>query len=580
MTDGVGPAQTLAGRLGSVARAEPDRPALVAGGRRFTYSELDRQVTRLAAGLRRLGVRPGGAVVLLLPNGWEAICCFFAVMRAGAVAVPLNPRSKAREIRLVLDDVRPALLVAAGGVPGSDLDALLGELRRTGNGLPPVAVTGPRPPEWATGLDDLLAADDPVTSDTAGPADAAAGAEPSVGGDPQQVAAIFYTTGTTGAPKGVLHTHAGLLDSVDRMAELQRAFFSGTPLARAARVARVAWRYRARLRHGVGSQAWMTPLACHGVAGFRFALQALLSGHRLILMDQFHPTGMLRLVPDERVNVLAVAPSMLEVALGVRGLDRYDLSSLLVVGLGGAPTAPELVRRARSALRCAVVVGYGATETGGGVLVTRIEDGERQLAETVGRPFPGAEVKVVDDQRRELPRGAVGELACRSPSLMAGYRGPAAATADVLDDRGWYYTGDLASIDERGFVRIVGRKRDLIIRGGCNVVPAELEAVLGEHPQIGQAAVVGVPDRLAGEAIHAFLVPAAGTAPGVAEVRQHCARRLEPGKVPDHVHVLAALPVTETGEVRKAALRELAEQRSREGRQARPTMAEVEQTVD
>ena len=428
----------------------------------------------------------------------------------------------------MLDDVRPALVITDVGSAGASLRAALRELPE--DARPAVLDAIDAEPESSRAL-------------SSGASD---------------LAAIFYTTGTTGAPKGVMHTHAALLDSFHRMQELEDAFFSGPPMERVTRTAKLVWRYGARLRHGLGTQVWLTPLPWHSVAGFRFALHALLAGHQLVLMEPFHPRQMLELVQRHRANIVAVAPTMLEVALAARGAGAYDTSSLLVVGLGGAPTAPDLVRRARAALGCAVVVGYGATETGGGVLVTRIEDGERDMAETVGRPFPGAEVRVVDEQRRPVAAGTIGELVCRSSGLMSGYHGQAGVTADVIDGEGWYYTGDLAAMDARGYVRVVGRKRDLIIRGGHNVIPAEVEAVLLEHPDVTRAAVVGVPDRMAGETIWAFVVAGSATPPPQG-LRRHCAQRLDPGKVPDQVRIVADLPVAESGEVRKAALRELAE---------------------
>jgi acyl-CoA synthetase (AMP-forming)/AMP-acid ligase II len=269
---------------------------------------------------------------------------------------------------------------------------------------------------------------------------------------------------------------------------------------------------------------------------------------------------------------------MLEVTLKVPGLKRHDLSSLVVVGLGAAPTPPELVRRAQAMLRCTVVVGYGATEIGGGVLVTRMEDGEREQAETVGRPFPGAEVKIVDEWRRELPVDALGELACRSPGLMLGYHRQMASTAKAVDDNGWYYTGDLATMDARGFVRIVGRKRDLIIRGGYNVVPVEVESVLRNHPAVAQAAVVGVQDHTVGEAIWAFLVPARGAALHTAQVRGHCLRQLDSSKVPDHFRIIPYLPVGATGEVCKAGLRELARRQLRSPAEPGPSQGNRNKT--
>jgi fatty-acyl-CoA synthase len=554
---GAGLNRTVADALGAVARSSPDRPALVASGRRTTYGALDREVSRLAAGLRRRGLSRGGPVVLLQPSGWEAIRGFFAVARAGGVAVPLNPRLKARELRLVLEDIQPAMVIAARRVPGNDVEVVLDELRRIPSLLPETVFVEPDPPAWATSL--AAVAVDEAWLD----ARAAAG--------PGELAAVFYTTGTTGTPKGVMHTHAGLLDSFQRMQELYASFFSGSAADTVARMATLLWRYRARLLRGLGPQVWMTPLPSYSIAGFRFALHALLGGHRLVLMERFQPRAMLDLVEHERVTILAVTPSMLEVALDVAELHRHDLSSLLVVGLGAAPTAPGLVRRARATLGCAVVVGYGATETGGGVLVTRLEDGERELAETVGRPFPGAEVRIVDEQRREVPAGVVGELACRSTGLMAGYHGQTSATAEAVDEDGWYYTG-LAARDGQGYIRILGRKRDLIIRGGHNVVPAEVEAVLLEHPSVAGAAVVGVPDRVAGETIWAFIVPAEPSLLDLVDLRLHCARRLDAGKVPDQLQLLEELPVTETGEIRRMALRALAElqvtERRRTGRRA------------
>ncbi len=537
---------TLGEALSATANSVPDRTAVVAPGAHLTYQELDAQVSRLAVGLRRLGLSRGDSVVLLLPSGWEALRGLFAVARAGGVAVPINPALKPRELAFVLDDVLPALVLAVPRVPGNDLGGHLVELQRMGSCPRELIFAGPDAPDGARRLGDVIAP-------AAQPAETA-----NVGIEPNDLAAVFYTTGTTGTPKGVLHTHQGLVDSFLAMEELYTRFFSGSPAETAKRVATLLWRYRSRLLQGIGPQTWTTPLPLHSIAGFRVALNALLGGHRMVVAEKFHPRGELELIERDRVNILAASPSMVEAMLGVADLQRYDLSSLLVVGLGAAPVRPELVRRARAAFGCAVVVGYGSTETGGGVLVTRLEDPERQLAESVGRPFPGTEVRIVDDQRREVPDGAVGELACRVPGQMAGYLRDEGATTDVMDEHGWYYTGDLATMDRQGYVRIVGRRRDLIIRGGQNIVPAEVERVLLEHPAVERAAVVGVPDRLAGETIWAFVVAAGGATLELVELRAHCARRMEPSKQPDELCVCAELPTAEAGEIRKTELRELA----------------------
>lgn len=545
MTDGELTADmTLGQALAQVAAAHPRRTALTVAGRATSYRELDGSATRLAAGLRRLGVCDGDPVLLLLPNGTEAVQGFFAAVRAGGVAVPLSPGARLRELEAVAAAVRPTAIVASARVPGAHLLTSLETLHRTGERPIPTILVDGDAPTWAHRLDEIRAA---------APAD---WREPAAAAD--RPAAIFHTTGTTGAPKAVVHTHQGLLASFLAMQQLYTSFFSGSMAQTVKRTATLVWRYRARLRHGIGPQAWMTPLPWHTIAGFRVLLQALLGGHRLLLTERFQPRGALDLVQRERVAIVALTPSMLEAMLGVEDLQRYDLSSLLVVGLGAAPTPPELVRRARAALGCAVVVGYGATETAGGVLVTRMDDTESRLAETVGRPFPGVEVRIVDEQRHELPPGAVGELACRVPGLMAGYHSGTDATSEVVDEQGWYYTGDLALRDPDGYVRIVGRKRDVIIRGGQNVAPAELEGVLLEHPAVARAAVVGVPHRLAGEVIWAFAVPTPGAVLEPAELHAHCARQVDAHKLPDRFRIRPELPTTASGEVHRLALREIA----------------------
>lgn len=555
---GVRPGMTLGEALTATASAVPHRTALVTADRRLTYRELDMEVTALAAGLREFGACRGDRVALLLPSGWEALRALFAVARAGGVAVPISPASKPRELAGVLGEVQPRLILAVSRVPGNDLGRSLLELRLASLSRSRLVFVGSDRPQGTLRLDDVVALAGDVTKPM----------PPDV--DPHDPAAIFYTTGTTGAPKGVLHTHHGLVDSFLAMEELYTRFFSGSPAGTARRVATLLWRYRGRLLRGIGPQTWSTSMPLHSIAGFRVALHALLGGHRLVLPDRFHPKGTLELIERERVSILAATPSMLEAMLAVAELQRYDLSSLLVVGLGAAPAQPGLVRRARAALGCAVVVGYGSTETGGGVLVTRLEDPERQLTETVGRPFPGAEVRIVDDQRREVPDGTVGELACRVPGLMAGYLGDGGAPAGAVDEAGWYYTGDLATRDRQGYVRVVGRKRDLIIRGGQNIVPAEVERVLLEHPAVARAAVVGVPDRFAGETIWAFVVAAKGATLDLVDLRAYCAQRMEPSKLPDEVRACGELPTTASGEIRKAELRELASAELRRRRGAGP----------
>jgi acyl-CoA synthetase (AMP-forming)/AMP-acid ligase II len=226
------------------------------------------------------------------------------------------------------------------------------------------------------------------------------------------------------------------------------------------------------------------------------------------------------------------------------------------VGIGAAPCPPSLAKEIQRRFGCAVHIGFGTTETGGGIAATSLADSDERQAATVGRPMPGMEVRIVDERRHPLPVGQVGELACRSDSLMLGYYHAPELTAEVVDADGWYYTGDLALIDEQGYLHIVGRKKDVIIRAGQNIYPVEVEAFLASHPKIREAAVVGVPDPLGGEAAWAFIILKDGAEMTSQEVLDYCRSVLEPYKIPSRVRFLADFPRSDTGKPQKFKLKD------------------------
>jgi fatty-acyl-CoA synthase/long-chain acyl-CoA synthetase len=382
--------------------------------------------------------------------------------------------------------------------------------------------------------------------------------ESSVGPEPalSDPAAVFRTSGTSGPPHSVVHTHRSLMSSVETLEALRSEFFKGSAAKRLLRLTTSVVQHRGRLLQSLGSQVWMTPMSPHTISGFRILLQALLSGHRLAVSDRFRPSATLELIQNEHVSIFAASPTMLEAMLRVPNFDRYDLSSLAVIGLGSAPTSPLLVGEAGRRFGCPILVGYGSTETGGGLMVTRIFDRESLRASTVGRAFPGAAVKIVDESRRVVPPGTAGEIAGRSTGLMAGYLSASPADRGGLSEDGWYYTGDLGVMDSRGYVRVLGRKSDVIIRGGHKVLPQEVEAVLESHPAVARAAVVGVPKEPFGEVTWAFVVRRAREAVRGGELRQYCAERLTIHKVPDHVRFVEALPAAASGEVKRHELRD------------------------
>jgi len=356
-----------------------------------------------------------------------------------------------------------------------------------------------------------------------------------------------------------MHSHRSLIAPVVASVKLRELWLRRPSLKTLGQTAIALARYRERLLRAAGRpQTFLSTVGWHTITGLEVVLQGLLMGDRLVVMPRFHPREALRLVEQERVTVLVAVPMAYQVMLGVQDFDRYDTTSLLICGTGAAPCPPHLAREIQRRFGCAVHIGFGATETAGGISATSLADSSTRQSETVGRPMPGMEVKVVDEARRELPPGQVGELACRSDSIMLGYYRAPETTAEVKDEDGWYYTGDLAVIDEAGYVRIVGRKKDVIIRGGQNVYPAEIETYLTAHPKMREAAVVGVPSTVGGESAWAFVILQDGAEMAAQEVLEYCRAALEPYKIPSRVQFVAEFPRSETGKPQKFKLRAMA----------------------
>lgn len=532
---------TLSEAFDEVAGLHPEREALVCGADRFTYGQLAGRVAALTAGLHGLGVRRGDRVASLLQPGWHSVVLFLALARLGAVAVPLNPGFRRRQLSHILKEAEPALLVTAASGTAEDLDAIRSLLQ--GLTSPCRLIVEGGADAGGLSFDELLAAmaEDVTTAELPAPED---------------LAVILYTSGTTGWPKGVMHSHRGLIGPVVASIQLRRMWLHRPSPAQLARMAGLLTRYGTRLLQAAGRpQVFLTAVGGHAIAGIEVILQALLMGDCLILMPHFHPLETLRCIEKERVTVLVAAPLALSVLVRMRDLERHDLSSLLICGTGSAPCPPELARQVQERFGCAIHIGYGTTEIGGGISATSVEDSAERQAETVGRAMSGMEVRIVDEERRPVPPGLVGELACRGESQMLGYYRSPDLTREVMDEEGWYYTGDLAVMDEQGYIRIVDRKKDLIIRGGQNVYPVEIERFLQLHEGIREAAVVGVPGPMGDERVWAFALPEEGARLSAQDVLDYCRSALEAFKIPDQVRLVSDLPRSALGKVKKTELR-------------------------
>jgi fatty-acyl-CoA synthase len=516
------------------------RSALTYGNETLTYAEVGARVGRLARGLRGLGVAPGDKVAFLLPSCLEAPIVFFAPAALGAVIVPINPVFRQKEIQHILADSEASVVIAEPRHLGNDLKGILETISSSLPHLKHIIWREPSQ-EGVLSLNNLPEDDDPLP-DRPVPSEA--------------LCALVYTSGTTGVPKAVMHSHSSMIAAV------------GSQQMAAERVPMQMWHFfqlvrthgRRFLRLASGPLTTLSLAPLHSLVGYGAILYGLLLGNHIVIADRFHPARLLELVEHHRINAFNLTPTMLAAVLESPDLKRRDLSSLLLLYVSAAPVPPDLVRRARAELKCPVLISFGLTEVGGGVIASSFSDPVDLQGETVGKLLPGIEAKIVDDRNCEVAVGQVGELALQMPSRMLGYYKAAELTAASTDREGWYYTGDMASRDAQGYFRIVGRKKDLIIRGGQNIYPVEIENHLVSMPGIQNVAVVGVPDSIVGERVWAYVLPQPGALLTPAQVMTYCRGELAPFKVPDQVRIVKDLPLATNGKVQKFLLREGARQ--------------------
>jgi acyl-CoA synthetase (AMP-forming)/AMP-acid ligase II len=479
-------------------------------GRAWSFFELNELMDRCAAALSRAGVRRGDAVVLMLHNVPELLFLQGGVSRLGGRSVSASWRSTAAElVYLVQNSGARAIVVSTDAAEAvqkalPDVRASVEDRIYTVGG----AVAGFRR------YDDLLA--------SAPPGDAVEDLS-------EEAAVVIYTSGTTGKPKGAVRRQ-----SRDALVQVL-SFIGETPM-----------------------RVGQTHLACcplyHSTA-WGFVTISYILASTIVLLDSFEPEAFLDAVERHRVSHTAVVPTMLHrlMQLGPDAIRRRDTSSLEAIFCGGAPLAPALATRTMDVLGDCLFNFYGATETG---LVTLATPADLRAAPgTIGRPIGGNEIRLLDDHGRETAAGEVGELYVKSGNLVEGYHGNAGATRDAMRD-GFFSVGDLARRDERGYFFLEGRKRDMIISGGVNVYPREVETVLTQHPGVAEAAVIGVPDDEWGERVHAF-VSLRGDGTSADDLLGFCREHLTGAKRPRGITILDELPKNPTGKVLKRELREM-----------------------
>ncbi len=518
----------LADLLRQAAAQAADRVALVeaSSGRRLTWADLDAEVDRAARGLNALGLVAGYRVAIALPNRVAFVTAYLGALRAGLVAVPVNPRSATGEVARLLADCGARVVLADRGtvttvrqaVAGIQ-DALVGaddDLRRR-TPVPRVVVVDAPATAGETTYDDLLSAP---------------GTDVPVMGDAERLAVLLYTSGTSGRPRAAMLTHRALLANVEQAAAIEPPMLTGDDVV-------------------------LGVLPLFHVYGLNAVLgQVLRQRSRLVLVDGFDMDDSLTVIEDEAVTVLPVAPPVFAYWQAVHDL-RERLTGVRLVLSGSAPLSPELVEVFTARTGIPVHQGYGLTEAS--PAVTSTLRSATPKPGSVGAALPGVEVRLVDESGEAPERGDAGEIRVRGANLFSGYWPDG---ADGPDRDGWWATGDVGFLDADGDLFLVDRLKELVIVSGFNVYPFEVEEVLAEVDGVAEAAVIGTPDQRTGEAVVAFVRAAPG--PGgstyppdelAARVREHCARRLARFKQPSEVHVVDELPHTVTGKVAKGRLR-------------------------
>ena len=521
---------TMSDAILQVAESRPSQEVFVCCRTRFTNRQLLDRIRSLQRGLADLGITKGDRVATILPPGPGFAVLFFALAGLGAVMVPLSPEMRLQGLRDILTDADPAAVVSVEPLAEEVLQAL------------------PRAPRLILAergdpsLESLMEAGSPLQAP--------------VPVSPEDLLTLLYTSGTTGRPKATMHSHRSMIAPVVATLKVRELWLRPSSLRTVVDMARTVTRYRSRVLRAAGRpQTILSTGGWHTITGLHVMLQGLLMGDRLAVLPRFHPQEALSMVAREHVTVLVAVPVAYLAMLALADFDGYDTSSLMVCATGGAHCPPTLALEIKQRFKCALYNGFGMTETAGGIAVTSLSDSNAEQSQTVGRPMPGIDLRIVDEQRRDLSPGEVGELAVRGEGVMLGYYHAPEQTANVLDGEGWLYTGDLARIDEKGYLHIVGRSKDVIIRGGQNIYPAEIENHLHAHPAIMEAAVVGVPARVGGEAVWAFVRLREGCAMTAQAVLDYCRGTLEPFKVPSQVRFVSELPHAEQGKSQKFKLR-------------------------
>src|SRR5690606_8585186 len=509
--------QSVSELLESVCVKNPHREVSYDGYTRLSYQELWEKSLLLASSLQEIGITKGDKIAVCLPNWNEFVVIYLAVSHLGGIIVPFNTRYRQDEVEYILRNSEAKIAFFTeefGGVNHYEQFTLAFQRVSSLERLITVRCIKDELMSYEQLLERV---DDQTISPV--PIDSA-----------DDIFCILYTSGSTGAPKGAMLTHSNFVNTAMITAEEMKCtgddvFYVAVPLF-----------------HVFG----MVPSI----------LSTIAVGARMVLAEKYNAKDALETIQNERITVKHGVPTMFILELNHAEFKNYDLSSLRTGIIAAAPCPVEIVKRIRTEMGCDIVVCYGLSETSPTLTMTAFDDDDQIRAETVGKVLPGAEVKIVNEFREEVGLNVVGEIACRGFGVMKGYYNMPEKTREALDEDGWFYSGDLGTLDEQGNVRIVGRKKEMIIRGGYNIYPREIEEVFYTHPDVMEVAIVGLPDTVLGEISCACVKVKPNTSPSVEELLAFIRPRVADYKVPDKLLILDEFPMTASGKIRKITLQE------------------------
>jgi long-chain acyl-CoA synthetase len=484
--------------------------AVTVGRRCLSYTDLNKTSNRLANALVALGVHPGDRVTLYSANGWEWVVSYYAVLKAGGIVNPINGLLTPREVNYIVNDCGARVIITS-----QERAEQLSEFRKE-MPVQHIVAYGDTPIVGAHAFEGII--------------QAASEQFELVDRNPDDISTIGYTSGTTGHPKGAMLTHhAVILNSL----------------------------MTANMHVRTAADRVVTALPCAHVYGNIVMNGSLMTGSTLVLMPRFDAEEAIKLIVSRRATIFDGVPTMYMYMLGVSGVENFDFSELTRCTVGGQTMPIATMQSVEERFSCPLLELWGMTEIAGCGATHPFYAGSKLGSTGISLPRIACRIADADNAIRTLPLGEVGELLVRGPVVMKGYYGNDSATREAIEPDGWLHTGDLARMDEDGYIYIVDRKSDMIITAGYNIYPAEVERVVAKHPAVSMVAVTGVPNAIKGEIAKAFIVLKPGFRPSAEEIISHCREELAAYKIPRAIAFVADLPKTSTGKIVRRKLRNL-----------------------